>query len=434
VKRIAFVLLTACAIVFATSGVALANFGPHGSYASDTDACAECHRAHTAVSAVTWTDNQGAQKNALLISDSTSMTDFCYACHGDGVPGAATDVESGYFNGANSSITNSKPGAALNGGGFVRVGGLAGAGGTTVMSSHNVSGLTAQPLVRWGYVPGSGSGLAPMAAFTCSDCHDPHGSSNYRLLKDVVNGVTVGGYVGTNNTPDPWVISNEQGYPQGGFKKGAAGVADIANYRPNYTSPQYAHNAVTTKSTSAWCAACHTVYAQSDSNYNYGTTLGAASGSSVLYHRHPIDVSLSVGISPNAGDRSLITQLVDDPGLPLEMGYGQTNLAGFSYSNPNGKIWDYRGNVSCLTCHVAHGSAATMSGWAATALGVTGVPNTVSGTTNPLLDGTKFAHSTPATHVYASNGSTEASGTNPTFDSALLRYNNRGVCERCHNK
>jgi predicted CXXCH cytochrome family protein len=334
VKRIAFVLLTACAIVFATTGVALANFGPHGGYTSDTDACAECHRAHTAISAVTWTDNQHAQKNALLISDSTSMTDFCYACHGDGAPGAGTDVQSGYFNGGNSSSTNSVSGATLNGGGFEHVGGLAGAGGQTVMSSHNVDGLSAQPLVRWGYVNGSTSDLSVMGAFTCTDCHDPHGSSNYRLLKDVVNGVTVGGYVGTNNTPDPWVISNEQGYPQGGFKKGTAGQADMANYKPNYTSAQYAHNAVSTKSTSAWCAACHTVYAQSDSVYNYGTTLGAASGSPVMYHRHPIDVSLSVGISPNAGDRSLITQLVDDPGLPLEMGYGQTNLAGFSYSTP----------------------------------------------------------------------------------------------------
>ena len=33
------------------------------------------------------------------------------------------------------------------------------------------------------------------------DCHDLHGSSNYRLLKDVVNGNTVGGYVGTEARP-----------------------------------------------------------------------------------------------------------------------------------------------------------------------------------------------------------------------------------------
>jgi predicted CXXCH cytochrome family protein len=408
VKKIAFVLLTACALVFAASGVAFANFGPHGGYTSDTDACAECHRAHTAISNVSWTDNQGAQKNALLISNSTSMTDFCYACHGDGAPGAGTDVQSGVFVGGNSSGTNSVSGATLNGGGFEHLGGTSGA---TVMSSHNVSGLTSAALIRWGYVNGSTSDLSAMGAFTCTDCHDPHGSSNYRLLKDVVNGVTVGGYVGTNNTPDPWVISNEQGYPQGGFKKGTAGQADIANYKPNYTSAQYAKNVASTKSTSAWCAACHTVYAQSDSAYNYGTTLGG-SAALTTYHRHPIDVALSVGTQPNAGDRSLITQLVDDPGLPLEMGSTQV-AAGFSYSTPGAQIWDDRGNISCLTCHRAHGSAAVMTGWAATSLGSNGVPQTAAGTTNPLAD---------------------KAGTNPTFDGALLRYDNRGVCERCHNK
>lgn len=406
-KRIAFVLLTACAIVFATSGVAFANFGPHGGYATDTDACAECHRAHTAVSNVGWTDNQGAQKNALLISASTSMTDFCYACHGDGAPGANTDVQSGVYDGAPTG-TNSANGGTLNGGGFTRIGGIV--SGSPVMSSHNVSGLNADALIRWGFVDGSGSNLNVMGAFTCSDCHDPHGSSNYRILKDVVNGQTVGGYVGTNNTPNPWVISNEQGYPSGGWAKGADAVAQVAVYKPNYTSAEYAKNPG--KSMSAWCAACHTVYAQSDSNYDYGTTLGAASGSVVMYHRHPIDVALSVGTSPNAEDRSLITQLLDDPGLPLEMGSGLT-AASFSYATPSDQIWDDRGNVSCLTCHRAHGTAATMTGWAATSLDTNGVPKTVTNTTLPLQD---------------------KAGVNPTFDAALLRYNNRGVCERCHNK
>jgi predicted CXXCH cytochrome family protein len=416
VKRIAFVLLTACAIVFATNGVALADFGPHGGYASDTDSCAECHRAHTATSNVTWTDNQGGQKTALLISDSVSMTDFCYACHGDGAVGAATDVESGYFEGANSTVTHSSDEATLNGGGFARIGGLAGTPNSkTVMSSHGVTGngslFALDAFVRWG--DANNSVLTPMAAFTCTDCHDPHGSSNYRILKDVVNGQTVGGYVGTTDTPNPWVISNEDGYPQGGFKKRTAGMADIAAYVPNYTSAQYAKNVASTKSTSAWCGACHTVYVQPDSTYNYqGKIAGPLGATSTLYHRHLVDVALSVGTAASPEDRALITQLVDDPGLPLEMGKGQTAV-GFSYSTPGAQIWDDRGNVSCLTCHRAHGTQATMSGWAATSLGADGLPRTQPSSTLPLAD---------------------KQGVDPTFDSALLRYDNRGVCERCHNK
>jgi predicted CXXCH cytochrome family protein len=412
VKRIAFVLLAACAIVFATSGVALANFGPHGGYAADTDACAECHRAHTATSDVQWTDNQGGKKNALLISTSTSMTDFCYACHGDGAVGAATNVQSGYFEGANSFVTNSSPGATLNAGGFARLGGLSGQSNSkTVMSSHGVTdaGLTGT-FTRWGDT--ANSVLSPMADFTCTDCHDPHGSSNYRLLKDVVNGVTVGGYIGTTDTPNPWVISNEEGYPQGGFKKGTAGMADIAGYVPNYTSAQYAKNVASTKSTSAWCAACHTVYVQSDSAYDYKGTLGGPLGAvSTVYHRHPIDVPLSVGTAASPEDRALITQLIDDPGLPLEMGFGQLR-SGANYHST--KIWDDRGNVSCLTCHRAHGTEATMTGWAATTLShQSGMPTTTVGTTNPAVD---------------------SNGVDPTGDAALLRFNNRAVCEKCHNK
>ena len=49
---------------------------------------------------------------------------------------------------------------------------------------------------------------------TCASCHDPHGSSNYRLLTDQVNGNTVGGYV-ADDAPTPYVISVEPGYPNG---------------------------------------------------------------------------------------------------------------------------------------------------------------------------------------------------------------------------
>ncbi|HEY5484689.1 MAG TPA: cytochrome c3 family protein [Propionibacteriaceae bacterium] len=407
-KRIAFIALTAFAIVLAGTSAAFANFGPHGGYSSDTDACAECHRAHTAVSDVTWTDNQGGLKNALLISDATSMTGFCNACHGDGAPGANTDTQSGYYDGTPTG-TNSSAAATLNAGGFDRIGGLVGTG-KNVMSSHSVDALPATQFVRWGYTNpvGGASNLTAMAAFTCTDCHDPHGSSNYRLLKDVTNGIRTGGYVGTTDTPDPWVISNEQGYPSGGFKKGGDGKSDVASYTPSYTAAQYAASGPT-KSMSTWCAACHTVYAQSDSAYNYQGKLGVPAAP-VVYHRHPINTPLSVGTGP-VESRALITALVDDPGLPLEMPYSE-KAVGFTYANKH-QIWDGRGNVTCLTCHRAHGTEAKMSGWAATSLNASGTPNVVAGTTNPAVD---------------------ASGTNPTFDAALLRYDNRGVCERCHNK
>ena len=66
------------------SGAVWADAGPHGGYAATTDACATCHRTHTA---------PGAR---LLNSDATG-NEFCYTCHnGTGAP--ATPVVSTHSN------------------------------------------------------------------------------------------------------------------------------------------------------------------------------------------------------------------------------------------------------------------------------------------------------------------------------------------------
>lgn len=434
-KRIAFVLLLAVALVLAFSGVAYANFGPHGGYANDTDACAGCHRAHTSFSAVTWTgiDNVGG-RSALLVSDASNMTEFCYACHGDGAPGASTNVLMGVFDsgptGARAGSTvnplnpaatvflasNSSYDATLNGGGFFELGANAAA---PTMSSHEMpiaagSGTKAQGLlVRWG-----NADLSAMGQFTCTDCHDPHGSSNYRLLKDIVNGVTAGGQIG--NVADAKVKSNEQNFPANGFRTHSDGQIDMANYKPNYTVPQY-RAAMTPGSDGMafWCSACHSDYNVQNSSANYGTyetILGADGVTPVgtvgarMRHRHPVDVPLATG---QGAGRALTVELVDDSGLPLEM---PTPPADFTATKP----WDSTGNVSCLTCHRAHGSDADSSGWAIAKL-QTGPYGAV-----PV----RVAKGAQATPGSAAN----VLGVNPNFSQAILRYPNRGVCERCHNK
>ncbi len=64
-----------------------------------------------------------------------------------------------------------------------------------------------------------------------------------------------------------------------------------------------------------------------------------------------------------------------------------------------------------MTCHTAHGSIAKMAGWAEAHADTRSVD--------------------PTWTVVRTPGS---GGVDPTFDSALLRVDNRGVCERCHNK
>jgi hypothetical protein len=223
-------------------------------------------------------------------------------------------------------------------------------------------------------------GTGSKIVMDCGTCHDPHGSSNYRILKDVVNGVKVGGYVGTgpDPTPDPWVISNETGYPTGGFLLHTV----AAGYTPNYTVAKYAKapGGNTSKGMTGWCVGCHTTYATATSKYDAGDGFGF-----VDRHRHAVNVPLSNFAGPRALAIASLT-------LPLDHGTGETTNSSTDW-------------IECLTCHNAHGASTVMTGLANVA--------------------------DPANDARANTG---LGGVPPTNDSALLKMNSRGVCEACHNE
>lgn len=93
-KKLALLFSVAVLSILLVPTLAFANFAIHGNYVQDTDACAGCHRAHTSVSSITWTDKYDGttQHSALLVSSATEIWEFCYACHGADAQGADTNV------------------------------------------------------------------------------------------------------------------------------------------------------------------------------------------------------------------------------------------------------------------------------------------------------------------------------------------------------
>lgn len=435
-KRLAVLaVITAAVAIALTPGVAMANYSIHGGYSMDTDACAGCHRAHTAPSSIRWTGADPLATDwgsALLISDATENYEFCYACHDSVSLGADTNVETGIYEG---DLPGNTPGAMLNGGGFDE------SSGFTSQHTYNgtswwVFGGSTEPSSALGMLKDANPGT--YVEMTCSSCHDVHGSSNYRLLKDTLPALqrpgvqavggydaTAAGYSAANPKPTPWVVSAEPGYPVLGWLLHEAGAAQVDLYQPNYTTPMYAKGpgGDAKKGMSGWCAGCHIQYtnptgAEGNDLYadSYPTEIGSDQFSAadpaetydaqdiwgdVVRHRHPINVPLSnyqthrTGAAYVAADDTLLYSLTDS--VPLAHTVPLTGVVPVGAASvEDGSDW-----IECLTCHRAHGSNATMTGYALVG--------------NPELDNSdQFA---------IENGS-----------NALLRDNNRAVCEQCHNK
>jgi len=337
-RKILFTLAFAIILALALTSTASANGGPHGGYTATTDACAGCHRAHTAVGP------------NLLVQAST--WDLCMSCHSNTGSGANTNVRDGlYLTGRNAaSVTITANNANLLGGGFTNYKTVA------VTSKHDVSTGAAitGSLLAWGNGAATARGTTATIAtvadpqFNCASCHDPHGSSNYRIIKTTVNSAAV-----------------------------AVALVDEGAANKDYGVEHWGTGQ------SNLCSACHSSYhvtQASAGSVDQASKVAGQYGNDTTTWAHRVDMAYFYGANVNP-ETVGVTEGVTTYTLPLaETGTNNT--------------------VACQTCHLPHGSSAAMTG---------------------------FADGGPT-------GGGIQPGNTIVTDSALLRLDNRGVCEVCHQK
>lgn len=320
----------------------------HSNYSLNTDACASCHATHTGVGPELLQWASGAET--------------CEACH-DGTLGDTYNVVSGII-----------PGGARTSGGLFGTGNE----GIASLSRHSVNEVDISAAPGGNSNPGSDPNSPWNHKFECTSCHDPHGlGGNFRLLNPnpmdmaVANRKT-GEVLSTSDNIVfksvyyPWLTS----YPYSTYTKVYVDgvVADSSIYTINSNAGEVVFNSPITKQVSAdyvpvfkvegnvvnkltvneqvyygagindFCGACHPDY--KNVNTNPASSATVLSGTYASAYAHPVGF-----------------QWDGAPVIGLKLA---TNSQG-----PN--------EVTCLTCHVAHGvdegwwtDWKTTSGWTGT--------------------------------------------------------------------
>jgi predicted CXXCH cytochrome family protein len=415
-KKLLFAVVLGILLVAALATTALADNGPHGNFAADTDACASCHRAHTATGV-----------DYLLKSADTYL--LCTNCH-DG-SGAYTNVVDGVYENAILPLaapygTQGDKGIGLFGGGFEN------AAMTTVRGLGN------------GYVPGSnpvptavtshhsvdvsttgtvwGSGDLTTAdddvafALECTSCHDPHGKAgrtggvatgspvaSYRLLR--FNPTGSNGFESTG-------VSAAYFTKAGVTEAGATGGAFIADVATKW----YTINADVTQDSSviAYRKRSGTPW------WSYINMRGDYAGRTYIYQRPAFAVV--AGTAASASSQLSCSPVAN--GAPLDTSCAYAGATTFNNTVPMGNLGYW-----CATCHDSY--LATSAGRTTDSGDATYMFR--HSTTSVACVNCHTAHGTTAlmtTALAQTNTLNPAAGL--TGNTNLLKMDNRSICADCH--
>lgn len=266
------VILYLFSVIFMTAFLFSGNW-----HSSETLVCSDCHTIHNSQNGLPMRYDGQYEPSPRLLRHANSLS-LCLYCHDGGNPNApdvimpvayTADPSGGYFE--NSGSSSSEKGHNLN---------------------SSVSGTP----------PGGADSLI----LTCSSCHDPHGTPNYRNLLE--------------NTP-------------GTGNSGNVSVAVVQDVMPDGFNPSSVYipgNVLYKSGMSAWCNDCH---------QDFHGKSGREEGNTEPWLRHPQD-----------------EQIFGAYGADYSHWSGAISNRVEVESPEDDFIPSADDEVFCLSCHKAHGS------------------------------------------------------------------------------
>ena len=212
-RRLALVLAGGALWLILAAVPALADGGPHvmtvnnGSLGINADGCAGCHRAHTAqgpflINAADETALcQTCHGAAVTGSTVDVMTGVQYALAGRDAGTQLGALRGGGYDQARLNAGDVSRASYLRNATSVSQRPKVGVGAAEDVTSAHIemtdNGLT-NPGIAWGN-GAAGSGAGPAVEISCASCHNPHGNGQYRILNKIPEATGTG-------FDDGWVV------------------------------------------------------------------------------------------------------------------------------------------------------------------------------------------------------------------------------------
>ncbi len=391
-----FLQLLCLTAVFVLAIAVAPSFAVHKNYGDL--ACGSCHTMHNSQGGTTASpDNLGGATGGSIVllrgnvGSRADIQNLCLQCHADN--GAQADATFGtdlhpapkvYFDGkaGAGTDTNTADGINLS---------LLGAGGdfSAEISGDSATGWTptgagANYALGYGHSvgfgdtvlngknpPGGDAAFGTGSYFTCTSCHDPHGTdatggmdanniNAYRNLKGIPAGSGATTAVGLSTYTTSYVgmaggttwsgDGTAQNHIWPVYRSTAAfDETDVCTDggTVNCYGVTAAGNNNATDGMSNWCAQCH-------DNWHEDIATGNVSGDD--WKRHPVD-NVLIDSTPNSGGGVDIVRLdnyvvstIGDLSLPLAKSSDASKAIAYRTTGDDGAS-----RVFCLSCHFAHG-------------------------------------------------------------------------------